>query len=268
MPKWIKRALIFLSIGYALVCTFMYFFQEKFLFHPTVLDKNHTYHFDIPFRELDFKMNDGIHLNALLFPADDSKGLIFHLHGNAGSIDSWGNNASIYTDLGYDILMVDYRGFGKSEGTIQSEAQLISDIETVYTKMLELYSEDSVRIIGYSIGTGIAVQVAAKNHPKQLILEAPYYSMVDMMRLNYPIIPTFLLNYRLETNKHIQQCESPIVIFHGIADQVIPYGSSVQLKKLLDKDDRLILLKNQRHQGIPHNPEYVLELKKELISLP
>ena len=119
-------------------------------------------------------------------------------------------------------------------------------------------------MLGYSIGTGIAAEVAATNDPRLLILQAPYYSMVDMMKHTYPGVPTFILKYKLETNKFIKDCTMPIVIFHGNADEVIYYGSSLKLKPLLKRGDTLITLNGQGHNGITDNEDYLAAIKRIL----
>ena len=95
----------------------MYFIQEKLIFFPEKLDKEYKFGFDQNFEELNFKTEDNVLLNGILFKADTSKGVIFYLHGNAGSLKSWGEIAKTYTDISYDLFMLDYRGYGKSEGT-------------------------------------------------------------------------------------------------------------------------------------------------------
>lgn len=239
-------------------------FQENFIFFPQKLDKNHQFNFDRAFREINIKTADNILLNALLFEAENPKGVIYYLHGNAGSLDSWGEVAKAYTDLNYNVLMLDYRGYGKSQGSISSEAQIFSDVQLGYDELKKTYSEDQIIVLGYSIGTGPATKVAADNNPQMLILQAPYYSLTDMMKHFYPILPTFILKYKFETFKFIQSCKMPVVIFHGNKDEVIYYGSSLKLKERFKSADRLIMLSGQGHNGMTENPEYLVEIRKLL----
>lgn len=119
-------------------------------------------------------------------------------------------------------------------------------------------------MLGYSIGTGPASWVASQNNPKLLILQAPYYSLTDMMQHTYPIIPTFILKYKFETCNYLKACKAPVVIFHGNQDEAIYYGSSLKLKPLLKKQDTLITLEGQTHNGITDNLDYKVALQKIL----
>jgi pimeloyl-ACP methyl ester carboxylesterase len=242
----------------------LFFFQEKILFYPDKLAKNYQFHFNQPFQEINISTSDKKTLSGILFKADSSKGLIFYLHGNAGALNTWGSVAKIYTDLHYDVYMLDYRGYGKSEGSISNEKQFFEDAQTAYDSLKKRYDENKIVMLGYSMGTGIATKIAATNHPKLLILQAPYYSMTDMMKHTFPLIPTFILKYKLQTNEYITKCKMPIVIFHGNADEVIYYGSSLKLKKLLKQTDTLITLNGQGHDGITGNPYYEMNIKRIL----
>jgi pimeloyl-ACP methyl ester carboxylesterase len=91
--------------------------------------------------------------------------LIFYLHGNAGSLNTWGEVAKRYTELKYDVFMLDYRGYGKSEGSIHSQKQFHEDIQMAYDEMKKTYKESNIVVLGYSIGTGPAAKLASLNHP-------------------------------------------------------------------------------------------------------
>lgn len=249
---------------YIVLCGLLYLFQEKLLFFPEKLDKDYKFDFNQKFEEINVKTQDDLFLNGLLFKSDSMKGLIFYLHGNAGSIKSWGKVAKTYTDLKYDVFMLDYRGYGKSEGKISSQDQLFHDMQSAYDRLKTNYDENKIIVLGYSIGTGLAARIASVNKPKLLILQAPYYSLTDMMQHNYPIIPTFILKYKLETYKYIKECKTPIVIFHGDNDEVIYYNSSVKLKEQMKPGDKLVTLPGQGHNGMSNNPDYLYELNKIL----
>ncbi|MBD0328044.1 MAG: alpha/beta fold hydrolase, partial [Pyrinomonadaceae bacterium] len=179
---------------------------------------------------------------------------------------SWGDVAGLYTDLHYDVFMLDYRGYGKSEGRITGQKQFYNDVQTAYDALKKMYAEENIIVLGYSIGTGAATKIAAENNPKLLILQTPFYSLTDMMKHHYPIIPVFLLKYRFEIHQYIRKCKMPVVIFHGNRDEVIPYHSALKLKELMKPADRFITLQGQGHNGLSSNPEYIAALQKILMQ--
>lgn len=266
MKKRFIKILACLLGLYILLCGLLFLFQEKLIFFPQKLDKNYPFKFGQYFEELNIKSSDGKLLNGLLFKADSSKGLIFYLHGNAGSLSSWGQAAETYTDLNYDVFIFDYRGFGKSEGKIIGQEQLFEDSQIVYDELKKKYNEDKIIVLGYSIGTGLASKLASTNTPRILILQAPYYNLTDMMKQWFPFIPTFILKYKLATNEYLKNCKMPVVIFHGSQDEVIYHGSSIKLKEEFKQKDTLITLNGQGHNGMTHNKDYKVALKKILMK--
>ena len=108
---------------------------EKQFFPGHKLNKDFHFDFPEPFNEVNIPTKDGYTLNGLLFKVKQSRGLIFYLHGSNGAVDTWGKIAPIYNNLGYDIFILDYRGYGKSESTVTDERQLNSDIQIAYHKL-------------------------------------------------------------------------------------------------------------------------------------
>jgi uncharacterized protein len=263
-----KRILVAITsavlVIYFPLCGFLYFNQEKIIFHPDVLPKDYTFSFVQPFQEINIKTKDNTNLNGLLFKAGNSKGLVFYLHGNSGAVNTFGTFAEIYTDLNYDVFFLDYRGFGKSEGNISSQKDLLEDVQIVYDNFKSQYPEDKIVVAGYSIGTGPATYLAANNNPKKLILHAPYYSLIDIMGQRFPVFSTILLKYPLPTGEYLKSVKAPITIFHGTADSTIPYNSSLKLQELFKQKDKLFTLEGDGHAGIMSNPKYLEELKNEL----
>jgi pimeloyl-ACP methyl ester carboxylesterase len=260
----ILKVFLFILLAYVFICGLIYLFQEKLIFFPEKLRKDYQFEFSGVFEEINIGMKDGILLNGILFRSDSSRGLIFYLHGNAGSLRGWGEISEIYTNLDYDLFMPYYRGYGKSEGRIMNEEQFFYDMQSAYNHMKQFYPEDKIIVLGYSIGTGAATRLASTNQPSLLILQAPFYSLIDLKNRYFPFIPGFLLKYKFETHKYIQKCKMPIVIFHGDKDEIIYYGSSLKLKELIKEKDKLITLHGQYHNGISVNFQYLEELNKIL----
>jgi pimeloyl-ACP methyl ester carboxylesterase len=253
---------------YVAVCVLLYFQQERLLFFPTKLAANYRFSFPGRFEERWIPTSDGTRLHGLLFRADSNQGLIFYLHGNAGALDSWGEAATTYTRLGYDVFLLDYRGYGKSGGQISSQAQLLADVETAYKQLLTEYPESSVVVLGYSLGTGAAAWLAARHHPRLLILQAPYLSMRATARQHYPWVPGFVVRYPLPTHEVLPRITAPIIIFHGDQDEVIDYQTTLKLKALLKPEDQFITLAGAGHNGMTENRTYQETIRRVLAREP
>src|SRR5215510_1466239 len=110
---WLIITVIFAYTG---LCLFFFFFQHFFFFRPEMLHSSFTYQYAFPFEELNFEMEDGGRINAIYFKVPNSRGVIYYLKGNSRSIKGWGKFAKDFVSNGYDFIMMDYRGFGKSRG--------------------------------------------------------------------------------------------------------------------------------------------------------
>ena len=263
----VKILLWILRIGallYVAVVGLLYFQQERLLFFPTRLPADYRFRFPGPFEERWVTAPDGTRLHGLLFPADSAKGLIFYLHGNGGALDSWGDVAPTYTRLGYSVFLLDYRGYGKSGGQIRSQEQLLADVDAAYRQLLPEFGEARTTILGYSLGTGAAAWLAARHHPRRLILQAPYVSMRAMARQHYPWVPGFIVRYPLDTDAVLPDVRCPIVIFHGDRDEVIDHRTTLRLQGLLKPGDEFITLLGAGHNGMTDNPDYQRALRRIL----
>lgn len=209
----------------------LYFFQEKILFLPTTLEQDYQYNFDYPFEELFLKTEDDASINALHFKTENSKGVILYFHGNAGDLSRWGKITEHFVEKNYDVLIIDYRTYGKSTGKL-SEQAFYNDAQYCYDYLLRHYSENKITVYGRSLGTGIASYLASKNRPQQLILETPYYSILDVAEHRFPMFPVKqLLKYHFPTHQYLPKTDCAITIIHGTDDGIVPYSSG---KKLLE----------------------------------
>ena len=234
------------------------------IFPASNLNKNYIFGFKEKYEEKSIPVSDGVALNAILFHADSSRGVVFYLHGNTGGLDKWGKLAPVYLALHFDVFMVDYRGYGKSDGSIKNERQLYSDMQVTYDTVKSTYPEKYIYILGYSIGTGPAAMLASKDHPKGLILEAPYYSLSDAVHYLYPAVDTAEMPFQFNTYQFLPKVTCPVVIFHGDADKTFYYGSFLKLSQFFKPGDKLITLKGADHSDMEVNKEYLKELKNIL----
>lgn len=256
MGKRLLRALLFLTFGYGLLVIAIYFLQEKLLFHPEKLPARYQFEFSFPFKELHISTTPEATINGLYFQAEKSQGLVLYFHGNAGSLRTWGGVAQDFLVCNYDVLMVDYREYGKSTGKLSEEA-LYNDAQKVFQYASKHFSFDKVVIYGRSLGTGIATKVAAENEVDLLILESPYYSMLDLANNWMPWLPQkWILKYPIRTDVYLPQVKCPIFIFHGDQDKTIYPGSSLKLSRSFKPGDELFPISGAGHNDIGLFQEY------------
>lgn len=249
---WLKiLIIIYCSIGIVL-----YYLQEKFLFHPVVLERNHVFRFDMPFEEMNipFSETDTISL-VKFFPTDSTRrGVVLYFHGNKENIERYAKFTTNFTRLGYEVWMEDYPGFGKSTGE-RTEKKLYEQAIEVYKMAAGKYGRDSIILYGKSFGTGIAAYVASESNSKRLILETPYYSIPALFSCYAPIYPTsYMSSYKMRTYKFLEDVHCPVSIFHGTSDGVIPYRCAAKLKNVLKLSDEFITIERGTHQDLNDFP--------------
>lgn len=250
--------IILVFVVYVMLCIVAYKVQEYFIFKPEKLPPDFEYKYDDTFEELFFEPEPGAKVNGLRFHNEDSKGLVIYFHGNTRSIKGWAKYAKDFTQHGYDVLMIDYRGFGKSVGK-RTEETLKNDAQFVYNRMRSKfgYKETNMIIYGRSLGSGFACKLASQNKPKMLILDAPYYSFSYLMNRFLPFLPiSFILRFSIRTDLWIRYVRCPIYIIHGTKDWLIPYRSSVRLTRLVPLTARLLPIYGGGHNNLPSFPEY------------
>jgi fermentation-respiration switch protein FrsA (DUF1100 family) len=235
-------------------CLFFYFFQHLFFFRPEILSHDFAYKYPFPFEELHFEMEDGGSVNAIYFKVPNSRGVIYYLKGNSRSIKGWGKFAKDFLSNGYDFVMMDYRGFGKSRGK-RSQKTLFEDAQYLYKWLTERYDQKNIVLFGRSLGSGIAARIASWNSPRMLILDSPYFSFYHNIRRYVFFIPLrWLMRYDLRTDQYLKSITCPVHILHGTKDFLIPFRQSEQLQSLHPDKVKLHAVPGGHHNNLPDFP--------------
>lgn len=223
---------------------------------PEKLQQDFQFKYDIPFREYFFDIEPGVRINALHFFRESPKGLLLYFHGNTKSIKGWAKYARDFYRYDYDVVLVDYRGFGKSTGK-RSEQKMLSDMQFVYDKLQAQYTEDHLIVYGRSMGSGFATKLACDNHPRYLILDSPYFNFLKVIERFLPMLPVrIVLRFQLRTDKWLPDVQCHTYIIHGTKDRLIPIRHSEKLQKINPKKITLIRIVGGRHNNLPSFDEY------------
>lgn len=262
--------LLYIAIGYVVLSVIAYYIQEWMIFKPEKLSDDFEFKYDYPFEELSFTLSENEKISGLRFFTENDKklGVVIYFHGNTRSVKGWAKYSRDFTVHGYDVVMIDYRGFGKSTGK-RTEKALYEDALHVYNRLRFdfKYREDEIAIYGRSLGSGFAAKLASSTKPKMLVLDAPYYSFSHLTNRYLPFLPiSILLRFKIRTDEWLKYCHCPIYIIHGSKDRLIPLSSSVRLSKVAPLNTYLAPIYGGGHNNLPSFPEYHRVLRDILLG--
>lgn len=254
MIKTTKRILVFLVSVYFSLCAGLYLFQEYFIFQSTSLEQNFQFQFDAPFTEFNLK-NKGVQLNALHFKVENPKGVLLYFHGNLGDLSRWGREVQALLKYQYDIVVMDYRGYGKSGGE-PSELLMYEDADLFYQYLKGSFNEEEIIVYGRSLGSTFATYVASKNAPKKLILETPFYSLKSVVKEALPFLPIeYIVNYSFESYLFAPIVSCPVLVLLAKQDDVVAFENGLRLTDALDNKINVVV-EGATHNDLTEYPVY------------
>ncbi len=182
------------------------------------------------------------------------KGVILFLHGNAGNISHRLFKVKGWIDRGFSVFLVDYRGYGQSEGKIEHEENLVSDAKAgldwlVQTKKIPL---SKIVIYGESIGSAPAIRLGSEEEVAAVILEAPFTSFLDLARTHYPFVPEMMLrDFEFGNISRVAELKAPLFILHGMRDEICPYAMAGELFEKAPEPKGFFSVPNGMHNDLP-----------------
>lgn len=216
----VRIVLMAIAVAYVAAAAYLYVYQRSFVFKPsgrleTPAEKGLS-GVDV----VDLQASDGTRLKAWYSKAQDGKPTFLYLQGNAGNISGRSDRFAKILAGGYGLMAPSYRGYPGSGGEPSEEA-FISDGVLAYDWLNE--RSDDIVIYGESIGTAVAVPVAAERNPTAVVLEAPLSAAVDLAAEQYPWLPvSFLMKDQFRSRDRVGRIDEPLLIVHGTGDTVVP----------------------------------------------
>lgn len=210
----------------------------------------------LDFEDLSFRAEDGVELHGWWIPAERRRAgrPAVHLllcHGNAGSIEDRLVHARSLVDAGVDVLLFDYRGYGRSQGS-PSEAGTYLDARAARQALLARKGIDPSRVVylGESLGGGVALELALAHPPRGLVLQSAFTSIRDMARFHYPFIPQALVPDAYPNLARVPQLRAPLLVLHGDADDIVPVAAGEALHAAAPEPKRLLILRGLGHNDL------------------
>ncbi len=243
------KTILLSALGiYALIAAAMYFGQRKLMYHPEAERTEPAAVGLAHVSERIIEAPDGEKVIAWYGKAEPGQATILYFHGNAGSLASRSERIAKYLARGRGMFMMTYRGYAGSSG-VPSEAANVADAKRAYDALVkEGVKPDDIIIYGESIGSGVAVQVAAEKQAAGLILDAPYTAMVDLASGQYPWLPVrLLLLDRYESKSFIASVKCPLLVIHGEKDDIIPVAMGRAMFALASEPKEIVTFPEAGH---------------------
>lgn len=225
----IRNVIWFISLlagGYLLLLGLMYMLQEQMIFLPDGTLTATPADIGMPYEQVHLESEDGIRLHGWLVEADGpARGTLLFFHGNAGNISHRLESLQQFHRLGMDVLIIDYRGYGNSEGS-PDEKGTYKDAEAAWQWLTRDRGVPPGEIVlfGRSLGASVAAWLAMQTEPAGLIMESAFTSAADLGQSIYPIFPVhMLLRVRYPTLDYLQQTDAPVLVAHSPDDEIVPY---------------------------------------------
>jgi hypothetical protein len=259
-PKWFVRTMTALQwIAIVAVClyvgaaTVVYFAQRSLMYFP---ETTHTTPAQAGFpqaEEIALTSSDGEHLVAWHVAAQNGRPVIVYFHGNGGALRNRVDRFQKLVADGIGLVALEYRGYGGSSGS-PSEAGLIADAEAAYAYTAARYPVQQIVLWGESLGSGVAVALAAEKPVGRVILEAPFTSAAAVGAKRYWYMPVrLLMKDQFRSDERIGKVTAPLLILHGAHDQTVPYAMGERLFDLANKPKHIVRFLDGGHSDLDAN---------------
>ncbi len=231
VKRMIWHVIIMVGGGYLLLVALLFFFQGSLVYRPSRQFLATPDQAEMEYEDVYLQTSDGVTLNGWFVPAESPKGTVLMLHGNGGNISHRIDTIAIFRNLGYNTMIIDYRGYGRSQGSI-SEQGTYRDAEAAWKYLIRKRKIDPNQIVlfGRSLGGAVAAWLAVEKHSAGLILESSFTSVPNRGAELYRFLPVRLLariNY--DTLGRIDKLRCPLLVIHSRDDEIIPFHHGEQL---------------------------------------
>ena len=247
----IKLVLLAMPLVYAAALSGMFLMQRQLQYFPTHADPSPAEAGLTGVTRQTLTTPDGETLVVWFAPAPPDRPTILYFHGNAGSIADRADRLAFYQSQGFGAAFLSYRGYGGSTGT-PSEVGLMTDARAAYDWLIaQAIPPTRITLVGESLGTGVAVQLAAQAQVGAVVLEAPYTAAVDVAARVYPWLPVrLLMKDQFRSSAHIGKVTAPLLILHGTADTVIPFAFGQNLFAVANEPKTFIKINGAGHEAL------------------
>ena len=266
-------SVLFLGGGlYVLLCLYLFLMQGSLLFYPNLPSREITAtpaEIGLEFETVTITTSDHVRIQGWFVPAREAKGVLLFFHGNAGNISHRLDSLAIFHRLGLSTLIIDYRGYGESEGRISEQGTYL-DAQASWRYLTETKGIDPKEIVifGRSLGGAVAAELAARTRPAGLIMESVFSSVPDMAAGIYPLFPVRLLaRYEYDVKNAVRRITCPVLVIHSPDDEIIPFANGLKVYQAAGEPKTFLEIRGSHNEGfLESGAVYLQGLERFLLS--
>ncbi|MFZ3122915.1 MAG: alpha/beta hydrolase [Thermodesulfovibrionales bacterium] len=240
-----------LALGYLLLVGFVYLRQGSMVYYPTKDIEGTPADIGLKFEEITLRTKDSVNLSAWYVPAKDERGVVLFCHGNAGNISHRLDSIRIFHDLGLSVLIFDYRGYGRSEGSPTEEGTYL-DAESAWEYLVNVKGARSEKIIlfGRSLGSAVAAELVLRRKAAGIIIESGFKSIPALGAKFFPYLPVRLISrFQYSTIDKVSRINIPKLFIHSPQDEMIPYDHGAALFKNAAEPKEFLQITGGHNEG-------------------
>ncbi|MBI3312901.1 MAG: alpha/beta hydrolase [Candidatus Omnitrophica bacterium] len=219
-------------------------------------------HYEFPadygfkYEDVSFETTDAVKLHGWFLEAPKARGVILFFHGNAGNISGRLYKAKGWITRGFSVFLMDYRGYGLSEGKMEHGDDILRDAHAALDWLVKSkkFLLSGIILYGESLGTYPAIRLAAENKVGAMILESPFTSFVELGKIHYSLIPgmeLLLRDFSFRNQDWIGQIKTPLFVLHGTRDEICPYAMGEKLFEQAPEPKAFLSIENGAHNDLP-----------------
>ncbi len=236
--------------AYAALCAYLFIFQARLVYFPDRVVGPGPQALGLEFEELELRASDGVKLHGWFIPAENARGALLFCHGNAGNISHRLLAARTFRDMGLAVLLFDYRGYGRSEGS-PSEEGTFRDAEAAYDYLrTKNFAPERIALYGESLGSAVAIELARRRKVACIVSESAFTSVPDLGAEIYRWLPVRLLaRIRYDNRSKIGALGVPVLIVHSPRDDIVPFHHAERLFELAREPKELLATDGGHNDG-------------------
>jgi fermentation-respiration switch protein FrsA (DUF1100 family) len=260
-----------LAVVYVVMCALLFLMQKRQIYVPSSVVQHTPSSLDLEFENLRLKTADGEEISAWYVPArgKDKDALTLHFsHGNGGNIGDRTFSVKTFHDMGLNVLVYDYRGYGESTGSTTEQGTYV-DAKTAWDYLVneKQAKPEDIILFGRSMGGAVAAWLAGEVKAPMLVIESAFSSAPDMAARIFPILPSRLLcRYRYDSMSRIKDIHCPVLVAHSPSDEVIPYDQGKKLFDAANEPKKFVEMSGGHNDGGLDSDSNYQRILKEFIA--